>query len=79
MTTPHALSYAGRMVKLVAIVLFVTGLAGCPTRYTTPNDVGIEYWLGPPCRTVVRDGERVLADVTGPRQCKVTTIKDGAP
>ncbi len=86
MTSARALSYARRMVKLArrmvklaAIVLFVASLAGCPTRYTTPNDIGIEYWLGPPCRLVARDGVRVLVDVTGPRACKVTTIKDGAP
>lgn len=66
----------GRMIALAGLALSLLALpSGCAslrdTKYATEEDIDVEYWLGPPCRLIARDGAEVILDVTGPRACRV--------
>lgn len=66
------IAQAGLALSLLFVLAASPGCASLrDTKYATEEDIDVEYWLGPPCRLIARDGAEVILDVTGPRACRV--------
>ena len=57
-------------MKWFALVcLFASACASRDLR--TNNDLGVEWWEGPPCRVEVKDGKKLVLDARSPKRCVI--------
>lgn len=67
-------------LRLLAVLALFSGLSACASRdLRTDNDLGVEWWEGPPCRVEVRDGDELVLDARSPKPCRVNVTPGGTP